>query len=254
MTQASAQQRECPKCGGTTWIQVKTSKGVIAKRCECFRKNESTFLEDQLGIPKRHRNSTFDNFKASNRSEDPDAYNALISVLTDLQSFATEYPVCNSKGVMITGGASVGKTHLAVATMKRLAERGFTCAYFDYQNLIETLRKSFDNNPAVIEASTAAWDRLQQADVVVLDGIGEFHPSDWVVDTVNKIIKHIYNEHKGLIITTSLQVASNKTETVESRAPHKLEDMLHHHVGSIAASRLREHCLTIEMPRKPYPR
>ena len=100
--------RECEKYGGTSWVQSKTSKGITVNRCECFTKTESSYIEGQMGIPQRHRHSTFENFRESNQVEGLAA-----SVIVVLKRFVSDYPTCNSKGVVISAGPLVDDRHQA---------------------------------------------------------------------------------------------------------------------------------------------
>ena len=81
--------------------------------------------------------------------------------------------------------------------MKRLIARGFECVFFDYQNLLERIRSSYDQASGA--AQREAYQTALDCEVLVLDDLGAHRVSDWVEDTVTSLITYRYNNNTVLM-------------------------------------------------------
>ena len=54
------------------------------------------------------------------------------------------------------GAPGTGKTHLAVAALRRLLSRGFEGVFFDYQNLLERIRAGYSQTLGTSAAKRTA--------------------------------------------------------------------------------------------------
>jgi len=95
-----------------------------------------------------------------------------------------------------------GKTHLAVAALRAIMGKGFEGLFFDYQNLLDRIRSSYD--PTSQSADKEAYRVAMEKQVLLLDDLGAHRTSDWVEDTVTSIITWRCNHQKPLIATTNL--------------------------------------------------
>src|ERR1019366_854614 len=112
-------QSVCEKCGGTGWIIVERSSVSGAERCACLSAGRAERLEERSQIPPLYRNASFENFKTEGVQE-------LKSVMSDVKRYADEFdPLGPFPGLLLIGEPGTGKTHLAVAALRRIMQKGF---------------------------------------------------------------------------------------------------------------------------------
>ena len=243
---------DCPDCQGTGWKHVDDG-GVV--RCDCFGDIEPDERVQKLGLPPRFSGVSFDNFRAGSHRENSIEYNALTGAMGIANKFAEEYPFGPKRGLLFQGAPGVGKTHLAIASLKRLAARGFDCIFFDYQTLLQKIRDGYD--PAAGASSRETYRAALDTEVLLLDDLGAHRVTDWVLDTVTAIINHRYNEQKALIITTNLPVVEmghSAIEGDEGRSRLRVNDTLADRIGARAVSRLCEVCQEVRISTQDYRR
>ncbi len=245
---------ECPKCDGTTWITVESPQGPVATRCECFGRDVRAAPYGGLGLPPRFRTATFDNFSAGSANEDRAAYNTLIAALRKAQNFAADFPVCAQKGLLFHGGSPAKMTHLAVAALKALTDRGLSCFFCDYQELLDALRPRSEPESASSARASEFRVLIAQVDVLLVDSLGAHRRTEWVADTVGGIIRSRYNHEKGLIATTNWPLERTRpahgqeaSGYQEQNVPFSEPETLEERIGSESKWRLVEHCAPVSL-------
>ena len=122
-----------------------------------------------------------------------------------VQRFAQEFsPVREMQsehGLLLMGPCGVGKTHLAVASLKEIVLRGHSGLFYDYRELLKEIQDSY--NPERQATEMSVLEPVLKTDFLVLDDVGSSKPSPWALETVGHVLNTRYNEKRVTLLTTN---------------------------------------------------
>jgi DNA replication protein DnaC len=179
-----------------------------------------------------------------------------------VQRFAQEFsPVREMQsehGLLLMGPCGVGKTHLAVASLKEIVLRGHSGLFYDYRELLKEIQDSY--NPESQATEMSVLEPVLKTEFLVLDDVGSSKPSLWALETVGHVLNTRYNEKRVTLLTTNfLDSEALANPDAPAAAPRvagmrtpTIEDSLTERVGKRIRSRLYEMCRTIEIFAPDY--
>jgi DNA replication protein DnaC len=226
-----AEQREvCSFCFGTD-MEVVPGKG--ARRCRCRTERRQQRLLEAACIPRRYSECSLSSYQPvkGNASQ--------LMAFNYAYHLVHEYPAVD-RGLLFMGPVGVGKTHLSVAILRSLVEKGIACLFYEFGALLKEIQNSY--NPISQTSELKVLAPVFEAEVLVLDELGASKPTDWVRDTMMQIINTRYNDRKLTIFTTNYLDGrrSERDETLEDR------------IGVRLRSRLYEMCKTVVIEGEDY--
>lgn len=172
---------------------------------------------EKARIPQRFAGKTLSNYTARDgvRKSLVQYARAYISSF----NFEKDFP----KGLLMSGGVGCGKSHLAVAILRGVVEKGYSGLYYNSPDLLRDIRATFDRESEVSEDDLI--EEVTTTDLLVFDDVGAENSTNFVMDRFYLIINERYEGCKPVIITTNLDL-----ETLENR------------LGKRIVSRLLEMC------------
>lgn len=236
---------ECPHCGGTGWRITERDGVSAASKCSCATEARTGRVLAGARIPPNYAAASFENFALP--PDNPIARQALATTLLNVRAFSREYPLTDKPGLMFIGDPGTGKTHLAVAVLKILIEKGYEGIFFDYLNLLDRIRSSYNETSGA--ADREAYRQVLDADVLLLDDLGAHRINEWVEDTVTSIITWRCNHRKTTIVTTNCYDADAASIGSGGMAKTDHRITLGERIGMRARSRLFEMCRVVKMPQ-----
>jgi DNA replication protein DnaC len=243
--EVSSDVEVCEYCFGTG-VEVVPGKG--ARPCRCRASDSRRKSLDAARIPRRYATCSLDNFKSEPNSSQNVAFQFACRLVLD-------YPAVD-RGLLFIGPVGVGKTHLAVAILKGLIEKGVPCLFYESGSLLKQIQDSY--NPISNTSELGVLTPVFQAEVLVLDELGSAIPTDWVRDTIYQIINKRYNDKKLTIFTTNY--SDNPTTPVEPStdqnrsSARRIQELytLEERIGVRLRSRLYEMCSTVIIKGEDY--
>ncbi len=215
----------CEQCGGTGWKRLEEGGLRRVVRCDCWSAALVARLLADARIPPRYRRCDLDSFKDYNDN--------LSTAVRRAKSFVAGWPAVE-KGLLFLGPPGVGKTHLAVAVLRKaVTEKNARGLFYDTRDLLRVIRSTY--NPQVRAVEMDILRPVMNAELLVLDDLGAEKTSEWVEETLNLVVNTRYNERRATILT------SNFVETT-STDPSDLTESIEERVGYRMWSRLHEMC------------
>lgn len=230
MAQLAEVVRNCEVCLGSG-MEVVPGKG--ARRCCCRSKFLQSNFAASAQIPSRYAECALQNYAPA------EGNGSQLRALNLAYRLVKDYPSVE-RGLLFAGPVGVGKTHLSVAILRGLNEKGVPCLFYEFGALLKAIQDSYNSAAQISESNILA--PVYDAEVLVLDELGALRPTDWVRDTVMQIVGSRYNHKKLTILTTNYFDARRTAD----------EEILEDRVGVRVRSRLREMCLTVTMDGADY--
>jgi DNA replication protein DnaC len=189
----------CPTCS-----EERPAQNVYGAVCSCERKRRdeliAAFVAERLpkhvpgaiekaSIPRRYEGCTFDSFTKRNGTAD---------ALAATKAWADAFELDTERGLFLTGPFGSGKTHLAVAALRRAIQRTLVDGrYLSAGALVGAVRSGERISWAPVEDAT-------RAELLVLDDLGQEAGTEFTRDIVARVLFGRYEAARPTIVTSNL--------------------------------------------------
>jgi len=231
----------CELCGGVGFEIVEVDGRQYARPCAC-RRPAGKGQEHALAgcrVPPRYEHCSLSTFEPGNAS--------LVAALDKALRYCSGYPFTGDDeglGLLLTGDNGVGKTHLAVAVLRELVTtKAVRAEFWDFHDLIRTIKNSY--NPETRTTEEQVLEPVVSTDVLLLDDLGAWKMTDWMVDTLFYILNSRYLAKRVTLITTNFRDGDRQVALGADNFVRK--EFLIERIGPRVRSRLMEMCLVIRM-------
>ncbi len=188
----------CERCGSE-----RPTGAVRGGMCECERERERELIADferehlaeyagkvleEADLPRRYAGCSFDGFEVRQGTEE--AYAAA-------QAWADGFTLETETGLFLAGPFGAGKTHLAVAALRRAVERTLVDGrYVSAGDLVAQVRGSSGINWRPVEDAI-------RAELLVLDDLGMEAGTEFTRDVQARVLFARYEAARPTIVTSN---------------------------------------------------
>lgn len=185
-------------------------KGFINGRmCSCHKQLLKDIMREEILRLAPLDKCTFDNFSLEYYS-DQAGENAIVprqraeKILSTARKYAQNFTL-NSKNLMFVGGTGLGKTHLSLAILNTVINRGYYVCYGTSQNICDDLQSEQFGR-----GDTAYYSKNQVlgCDLLVLDDLGTELDNQYSIATLYNIINSRILSGKPTIISTNYNIGA----------------------------------------------
>jgi DNA replication protein DnaC len=226
--------------------------GSHAVACDCGMEERADRVMERARIPKRYQHCDFESYStdlADGKIWTAQHTQSLQRAKLSAEGFVRDFPGSSEKGLLLMGNSGVGKTHLAVASLKELIRRGHSGLFCDYRELLKEIQASY--NPASESTEMGILEPVRNAEILVMDDVGASKPSAWVLDIIGLVLNARYNERQVTILTTNyldeVAAAEPAPKMPGGQRVVVREDSLADRIVARMRSRLYEMCKTVEV-------
>ena len=189
----------CPKCDDT---------GVVGTRlCSCHIQLLKDLAYEEAGKKSPLKICTFEDFKLSYYSDkaesslEPSPRERMAEILEFCKMYADSFDR-NAPSVLMAGQTGLGKTHLSLAIVGKVIEKGYSVLYNSAQNFFRELQ----NERFGKSGSSAFENMMLECDLLVIDDLGAEFSTTFTVSALYNIVNTRINTGLPTIISTNLSL------------------------------------------------
>lgn len=202
----------CPAC-----MRERNSKEGKVEATALLMQNEKLKVQARFtaaGIPRRFAECRFDGWVTETEDQN--------RILAEATKYAESFKVmlANGRCMIFCGMPGTGKTHLAVATLRRVLEQGFTGLYLPLSAATRMVKDTWRTSDKTEDMVLA---ELSCPDLLVLDEAGVQFETDTEAMVIYEIVNARYEQGKPIIFTSNDSI-QEMTTTLGTRVVDRLRE------------------------------
>ena len=189
---------DCAVCKDTGYVS--------GKICECIKKEAAFVLAKELSKEMPLENSRFDNFDLKYYSDKKDENGIspkkrMTSILKFCKEYVSSFNPETSKNILFMGNPGLGKTHLTLAIVSGVIEKGYLPIYASAENLFSSITaEKFSGE------GRGTYESALNSDLLVIDDLGTEMATEFTKSAFYNIVNTRILNGKPTIINTNLSM------------------------------------------------
>jgi len=163
------------------------------------------------GLTPELASKTFDNFETDPGMFDAGEADQVLGAFAAVKAAAQE-----GKSLVLLGNTGTGKSHLAAAYLNYCLTVGRTGVFVSLIDLMGSLYETFDRESKI--SWQTALKRYVEADVLVIDDLGQEKATEKTIEVVFHLLNHRINNCKTTVVTSNRSLASLRDDKGYSHA------------------------------------
>ncbi|MBE6787315.1 MAG: hypothetical protein E7537_03100 [Ruminococcaceae bacterium] len=172
---------------------------VNGKVCTCVKNIANKIAMSELSSLMPLEQCRFDNFDLKYYKDD--AKKRMTSILKLCKEYVLDFNPNTSSNLLFLGEPGLGKTHLTLAIVSAVIEKGYMPVYGPAENLFNTIQKEkFEGE------NKGAFENMQNCDLLVIDDLGTEMVTSFTKSALYNLINTRMLTKKPTIINTNLSL------------------------------------------------
>lgn len=189
----------CPKC--TEAAEERDAEMKRRVEAESVARRTQAFLA-RAGIPPRFKDCTLAGYEVENAGQKK-AHAAAVWYVQTIKDRIAE-----GTGMIFTGQAGTGKTHLSTAIANAIIPLGYSAVFITASDAMRSIKRTYDAASTMTESE--AIEALVAPSLLILDEIGMQNRTDHEKQLMFEIINKRYERVKPTILLSNLSGADLK--------------------------------------------
>ncbi len=190
---------DCPLCEDTGYVGGKV--------CECIKQLANHIMLSEFTREMPLDECRFENFDLKYYSEDGEnARKRMTAILKLCKEYVLKFSPDTSENLLFMGQSGLGKTHLTLAIVSGVIEKGYTPIYGPAENLFSLIEKE-----KFTGENKGSYEAMVNCDLLVIDDLGAEMVTSFSKSALYNLINTRLLSKKPTIINTNLSIKEIET-------------------------------------------
>lgn len=190
---------DCPLCSDTGYVN--------GRICSCIKEATKKLAFQELSRNMPIYESRFDNFNLNYYpdTEDDSGVNPkkrITAIFKLCKDYVKDFNPASSQNLLFMGDSGLGKTHLTLAIVSGVIEKGFNVIYGSAYNLFSAVE-----NEHFSSEKGDSYENMLECDLLVIDDLGTEFSTSFTQSTLYGLVNSRILSGKPTIINTNLSMA-----------------------------------------------